>query len=288
MNILLIGHSIIDHYKIENIELIKPGGIYYSAAGMLYIKNNEDNLFLLTGINKNSYNLFEKVYSKLNLTLSTELDNMPEVSLKIYEHQERDEFYKNISSPLSLDKINDWNLFNGILINMITGFDISLEQLKYIRKNFNGLVYLDIHTLSRGVDENLKRNFRLIPQAEEWLSNIDIVQCNENELKTLFNYEDDYMIIKKVMTLKPELLVLTKGMNGAEVYFKDNHQIGKYSIQAEKVVVKNKVGCGDIFGSVFFYLYLRTHDIMNSLKIANKIAALSVSSVNIEDWLKLC
>jgi hypothetical protein len=43
--------------------------------------------------------------------------------------------------------------FNGIMINMISGFDITLEQLKTIRKNFSGPVYMDVHTFSRGVDK---------------------------------------------------------------------------------------------------------------------------------------
>ncbi len=287
MNILLIGHSIIDHFEKENKELIKPGGIYYSVAGMLYIKNIFDNIFLVTGINKNYYPLFEKIYSKINMNYLFELIDMPSVKLIIYENKERDEYYKNISSSLLLDKIDNWSKFDGILINMITGFDISREQLKIIRNNFKGLIYFDIHTLSRGVDKNMKRNFRHIPHVEEWLSNVNIIQCNENELHTIFDYESKMKIIMKTLESGPEILVLTKGEKGAELYFKRNDKVESYSIPAQKVEVKNKVGCGDIFGAVFFYLYLSTHDIIHSLNTANKISALYVSYYNIEEWLNL-
>ncbi len=285
MNILLIGHSIIDHIEISGREIIKPGGIYYSVSGMLCVKNKDDNIFLLTGINNNALKYFEKLYSKCSPDFLINLDNMPEVFLKIYEQKERDEFYINISSTLPIEKITDWSLFDGILINMITGFDITIEQLKNIRRNFKGLIYFDVHTLSRGVDENLKRGFRTIPDVEYWLSNVDIIQCNENELKTIFNYDEEKVIIENIFKYGPQILILTKGNNGADAFFLDKEKIKNLSVAAEKVEVKNKIGCGDIFGSVFFYTYLNTNDLLISLNTANKIAAKSVSSNNIEELL---
>ena len=59
--------------------------------------------------------------------------------------------------------------------------------------------------------------------------------------------------------------------------FGDENDISKLDLQAEKVEVKNKVGCGDIFGTVFFYSYLDSGNLENSLKSANKTAGFSVS-----------
>jgi len=42
--------------------------------------------------------------------------------------------------------------------------------------------------------------------------------------------------------------------------------------------VKNKIGCGDIFGATFFYSYIGTHDIKQSLYIANKAGAYAAST----------
>lgn len=277
MNILLIGHSIIDHIERDEIEFIKAGGIFYTAFGMLLVKEPNDNIYLLTGVNSNCFNLFEKVYSKISRDYIVELNNMPEVYLIDYAHKERDEFYKNISSNLSLEKICDWSMFDGILINMITGFDINIEQLKLIRENFPGKIYFDVHTMSRGVNENMKREFRQIPDVEEWLLNIDLLQCNENELKTIFNVEKKEERIKKILSLGVNVVILTKGGRGAEIFYKENGQIKNYSVAGIKVKVKNKIGCGDIFGAVFFYSYLRTNDLYASLVKANKMAALVVS-----------
>ena len=41
--------------------------------------------------------------------------------LKTSGEGEREEIYKNLSSQLSIEEVSGWNLFDGVLINMITG-----------------------------------------------------------------------------------------------------------------------------------------------------------------------
>lgn len=289
MKILLIGHSIIDHFVESGKEIVKPGGIFYSVVGILSVKKESDNIFLLTGMNRNHFNLFEKTYSKINLGYVIDLDEMPEVFLKVYEDKEREEIYKNLSTSLSIEKIKNWSQFDGILINMITGFDITIEQLNIIRSNYNGIIYFDVHTLSRGVNENLKREFRPIPKINEWLINIDILQCNESELTTIFSDESEEVVAKKIIENGPNILIVTKGNKGAKIFFKEKDIIQSYYLPAEEVNVINKIGCGDIFGAVFFYVYLSTKDFYKSLKLAAKVASIFVSSNIIEkiDELKL-
>ena len=270
MKILLIGHSIIDHLDDKLTAKIYPGGVYYSTLGILSVKRDQDEIKLITGYNSKSFSLFEKIYNKIDLTYSTEISEMPEVFLKITDENEREEYYKNISSNLPITKDIGWNQFDGILINMITGFDISVEQLERIRNSFTGKIFMDVHTLSRGVDENLKRKFRKIPNIERWLKNIDIIQCNENELKTISDLENEYDAAVCVLNSGPKILVITKGERGATCYLGDENDISKLDLQAEKVEVKNKVGCGDIFGTVFFYSYLDSGNLEYSLKSANK------------------
>ncbi|NMB82874.1 MAG: hypothetical protein GYA14_13765 [Ignavibacteria bacterium] len=286
MKILLIGHSIID--KIDKGDLIKisPGGIYYSLIGFLTAKKASDQLFLLTGYNKSSYHYFENLYSKVSLNYSNEIESLPEVKLEIPKNEERIETYSNLSSELNIDKVDNWNFFDGILINMITGFDISLEKLKVIRENFSGKIYFDLHTLSRGVNENLKRDFRPVPNAADWISNIDILQCNESELKTLSPTTDEKDIIKFVLETGVKYLIVTRGEKGAEIYFKKNNHLDLLKKPASNVNVVNKIGCGDIFGAVFFYNYLCHGNIDISLENAIKTADKAVS-INVLDNINL-
>lgn len=279
MKILLVGHSIIDNIDFEGIKRILPGGIFYSVLGTLAVKNTTDQICLLTSMNKENYFLFEKVYSRINRDFLIPADSMPEVFLQISEVGERGERYLNISRPLMIDGIGDWNRFGGILINMITGFDISAGQLKTIRENYSGPIYFDLHTLSRGVDEKLNRDFRPVPDINDWLKNIDILQCNQYELRTIGN-SDNTKNIETVLNAGAKYLIVTRGEKGASLYFKDLNEIKIIDKPAKAVKVVNKVGCGDVFGSVFFYNYLCRKDAEFSLEQAIEYSGRAVS-VNI-------
>ncbi len=268
MKILLIGHSIIDN--IDN--KILPGGVYYSTLGFMLNMKSQNELYVLTSWNKKYYSLFESLYSKVNQKYFQHFDNMPEVILDTSGNEERREVYKNISSRLKIDYINDLNSFDGILINMITGFDISIEQLKTIRNSFNRNIYLDVHSLSRGIDKNMIRKFRPIPNVEDWLACVDILQCNNNELQTIFLGEE-IDAAKFVLNYGVKILLITKAENGSCAYLYEKNRIKKVEMDAIKVDTKNKIGCGDVFGATFFYNYLKLKDISSSLLLANKAGA---------------
>ncbi len=289
MKILLVGHSIIDHFEETGDEISHPGGIFYSMLGINSVAKTGDEIFLLTGWNQNNFYLFKELYSRANLIYSNKLMEMPEVLLKTSGEGEREEIYKNLSTQLSNIQVDNWNQFDGILINMITGLDISIEQLQIIRKNFSGKIYFDVHTLSRGVDINNRREFRQIPKVEEWLTNIDILQCNENELNTIFADKMESEIAKEIIGLGVEIVVITKGNKGACLYFNLNGKIETYIVHAEKVDAVNKIGCGDIFGAVFFYSYISTRDVNESLQRANiaGAAASSIKNITSQTMIKL-
>ncbi len=277
MKILLIGHSIIDNIEENGRNNIKPGGIYYTVKGLFSILNSDDQVYLLTGWNHSNYKLFSDLYSKIDLSFSEELYNMPEVILKI-TNNDREELYKNLSGNLNIEKISNWNLFEGILINMITGFDLSLKQLKEIRSKYLGIIFLDIHTLSRGVNSKMERVYRQIPNVEEWLKCIDILQVNQFEIKTIFNEEDEIKIVKNIFEYGTKIILVTKGNNGVTAYFNIMGELNKINLPAEPVIAINTVGCGDFFGAVFFSSYLRDKNILESLIKANSAAAKFASS----------
>src|SRR3989339_297671 len=159
MKILAIGHSVEDHIHQNNEALIKPGGVYYSVLGLSKMMSVNDEIHLVTALQKSNEHLFSDIYGKINKKNISWVDKIPKVHLIIHDSVERTECYENVSKNLDVD-YNTPNNFDGILINMITGFDIDLEQLQEIRRHFNGLIYLDVHSLSRGFDESKTRVFR--------------------------------------------------------------------------------------------------------------------------------
>lgn len=280
MRLLVIGHSVEDHIHQNNDEVIKPGGIYYAALGLSKIITKNDESYLVTALQKNNYHLFSDVYDKMNKKYFVWADEIPKVHLFIYENEERSECYTHIPKQLEIN-YGELNNFDGILVNMVSGFEISLSQLKEIRKNFNGLMYFDVHTFSRGFDSNNQRVFRTIENFSEWAKQVDIIQANEHETVTLFNINDETKTAMEVLKLGTKYFIVTKGELGVTAYFLQSEKLNSISFPAIKVKTVNKVGCGDIFGSVFFYNFLKTRNVHHALKTANFAAGVSASTQNL-------
>ena len=286
MKLLIIGHSVEDHFISSVKEEIKPGGIYYTASALNYLKAKDVEIVLLTANEKENYSLFSSVYENFDKNYFQNVDSIPKVFLKIYKQGERDECYNKVTENLNIN-IENIDSFDGILINMITGFDISLEQLISLRKLFKGFIYFDVHTLSRGLEADGKRSFRTIPDFTKWAELLDIIQVNQHELLTLSDEKDQADIVREVLNTGTKYLILTMEELGAKVFYLENGEINSVFKPANKIEVKNKIGCGDIFGAVFFYDYLINRDINKSLEKANYAAGLTAAGRDLKELNKL-
>ncbi len=279
MKLLIIGQAVVDTIEfIDGKTLLLPGGIHHVCAGISIVKSEDDEMFLCTSFDEESKSLFEKSFSIFNNKYVTKVDKIPRVHLNIYPDKEREEKYDSINQNLRLN-ISDWHQFDGIIINMITGFDVTIEQVEYIRKNFKGKIYLDVHTLSRGLDEHFNRNFRLIPDIEKWAKSVDIIQMNESEIKTISKLESERKIVEELFSFGIIIILVTKGADGVRVYYKIKTEISSLFISALKINALNTVGCGDVFGAVFFYNYIKTKNINLALHKAVQAASLTAAGL---------
>jgi len=269
MKILIIGHTVEDHIIFHGEEQeVKPGGIFYSASAFHFLKNAEDEIFLCTSIQKENYNLFEFIYKNFNHEYFSYVEKIPVIHLNVFEKKERHERYENITDKLTVP-FDALNKFDGIFINMITGFDINVEDLQQIRKNYNGLIYLDVHSLARDIDDNYRRDFRKIPKVDKWISSVDILQANDNELCTLSEKISEKEIAEELLQRGAKIILVTKGERGATVYTMKNEKVISLTIPAIQVETKNKVGCGDVFGAAFFSSYIKDKKMEKAFTLAN-------------------
>lgn len=286
MNILIIGQSVVDRIiKIDGVA-IKPGGIFYAVVSMLSQASAEDRIYLCSSIDKQNESLFETAYSKVEKKFLMYDDSIPHVELQVDGVGERKENYSHISRNLLLPD-EDLNLFDGILINMISGYDISLDQLKRLRKNYKGLIYFDVHTMSRGVDEKLNRVFRRIENFNEWASCIDILQANESEMLTFSDKKDEVKIVEELFSFGIMQIIITRAERGATVFFKQNQSVKKLHKAAIQVETINNVGCGDVFGAVYFYNYIKNKNLSLALEQANLFAGIVATYSQTNDFINL-
>lgn len=277
MKLLVIGHSVLDFIKSGASQKISAGGIYYTISAINNIKDKRDEIFLISQFDNETFSYFHTEYEKINMDLLIKVDKIPRVDLNLHKENERHEKYENITDGLSIN-FSDFKRFDGILINMITGFDINLNKLQEIRNNYAGLIFIDTHTLSRGLNEDYNREFRLIKNFKDWAKCLDLIQVNQTELFTLLDKKSELEIIDELLSLGVKIICVTKGESGAKVYYKNQNEIASYFIAAKKILNPNVVGCGDIFGASFFYSYIRNKNTMESLINAVKNAELFVGN----------
>ncbi len=286
MKILVIGQSVVDKINSPVNKVTQAGGIYYSVLGLNSIKAPGDEFYLISSVSKNSYKYFADEYDKVNKKYLTWSDLIPTVTLNIFNDRERDEQYDSINSALFV-KYNVLNEFDGILLNMITGFDVSLTQLKRIRSEFKGTIYFDVHSMARRIGKNMKREFRVIPNFSEWAKNVDIIQVNETEFKCLTNEKDELKIACSVLNYGVKYLIKTMGNKGFRIYGMNRGEVTSVFHSAKKVKAGAFVGCGDVFGSVFFYNYIKGDSLKNILLKANKASGFAASCSDVESMKKL-
>src|SRR3989304_6005211 len=234
MKLLVIGNSVVDTIDFNGEIKTKPGGIFYTVTALNNFKDNQDKISLVTALDEKHYLLFKDEYEKLDGKVFNYVESIPKVWLKVEKYSERHEKYENINQNLSFN-IKDFSKYDGILINMITGFDITLEQLKDIREN----------------------------------------------------YEE--AIINEVLDYGVKYLIVTLEEKGAKVFFKENNVLKNFHESAITVNIKNKVGCGDVFGAVFFYCYISQgyKSINKALQLANLAAGYTASYAEISEFINL-
>ncbi len=288
MRFLLAGHTVKDIIKLSGKEIRKPGGLFYSIITAINLSDDNDELILLTEADEQFFNDNFLNLPRINKNFISISNAMPTVILTLYKDKERDESYKNLTDKINIrDVLNFAASIDGIYVNMITGFELTAAEILTLKEKFQAPVYIDIHSLARGIDKENKRYFRPIPQIDSWLNAVDLVQANENEIKTIYPSHNELEIVDFTLSHNVKALIKTEGKKGARIYFKHRGEISSAFVTALKVNSTNQVGCGDSFGVSFFYSYICNQDLISSLIFANKAAGFVSTFNNFNEFEKL-
>ena len=105
----------------------------------------------------------------------------------------------------------------------------------------------------------------------------------------LSDKKNEEAIINEVLDHGIKYLIVTLEEKGAKVFFKENNVLKNFHESAIIVNIKNKVGCGDVFGAVFFYSYISQgyKSINKALQLANLAAGYTASYAGISEFINL-
>jgi hypothetical protein len=317
----VIGEPCIDFIYRGGKEMKSFGGVLYSVVSLAVMAGSDevypimnlgadefDNITLFLGKFKNiKQDFINKVEHKTRVVklyykgLEAEFEDSETGKPKTYDREESSTEptlpvdYKHIEPALGM--------LDGLLINMVSGVDVTLETLKKIRKNFGGYIHADLHNVVMKTDKKGNRTRSGIPNWEEWCAGSDTLQMNEAEMyampgKKLSEYEFAEQVLSTGEVNHGKALVVTRGKSGVSLFRKiDKKVMGEVYSEIDKVDLpsvesysfKDSTGCGDVFAAAFFLKCIQNSgkDCTPALKFANRMAALNTALRGVEELDKL-
>lgn len=294
MKLAVIGEPCIDYiYRANNPSRKQLGGIMYSVISLAIIAD-EHEIYPILNLGEDQYEYITSFMSsfknirtdfifrcshKTRLVHLYYRDSNPSENdnFKTYD---REESSSEAVPPLNqeIGKI-DFNSFKGVLVNFISGIDITLEAFKKLRKNFRGYIHSDMHNLVMRTSENGKRIRKPLKNWQSWCNCSDTIQMNEAELSVFTgSCLPEEETVKEILNqCLCNAIIITKGTAGATIYTRKDKKDFNV-IQSEKFV--DSTGCGDVFATAFFYSNLINgfnyyHSMEYALRIASRNTALS-------------
>jgi hypothetical protein len=313
----VIGEPCVDFIYRGGKETKSLGGILYSVVSLAVIAGKDevypvmnlgadehDSILSFLGKFKNiKPDFINKVEHKTRVVelyykvFEAEFEN-PETGMpKSYD---REESSTEPALPIDYDWIEPaLNMLDGLLINMVSGVDITLDTLKKIRKNFSGYIHADLHNIVMQTDEKGNRTRSSIPDWQEWCAGSDTLQMNESEMyampeKKLGEYEFAEHILSSGNINHGRALVVTRGKRGVSLFRKIYKKaMGEVYSEIDKIDLpsveshsfKDSTGCGDVFAAAFFFKNAQNagKDYMPGLKFANRMASLNTTLRGVEE-----
>ena len=310
MNFIVIGEPCVDLIHTANGEILHGyGGILYSVISMAVLAGPRDTVLPVMNLGADEFDnitgIFQK-YSNINIEGVKKVDH-PTRKVNLYYtnyHSGKTARLEQSTDPTyTIPFENVENLLessDAILINMISGVDITLDTLKRIRTDFKGFIHMDIHNLVMKTNPDGTREHVHLENWKEWCTQTDSIQMNEFEAGIVAKEtKNEYEIAEEILINSGKDMtgmIITRGKVGVSGFYKKEKSFGNekfYDIDRIDInAVENphfidSTGCGDVFASSFTLDFTHNRDLSKSLHYATRIASFKSSISGIDELYKL-
>ncbi|MFC1682918.1 carbohydrate kinase family protein [Candidatus Zixiibacteriota bacterium] len=217
------------------------------------------------------------------------LERNNRVMLRYTSEGEREEVQQGDLPPLTFQQIEPVLDADAVLVNFISGSDLSRETFQKVRENTSATVYTDIHSLSLGIDPQGRRFQRPLPEWHKWTAQADVVQVNRGEARLLAgsSLESDAQLLsfgRRLLETGPSILLITLGVEGSLMISASGGDIGVDRFPAHRPEqFGDTTGCGDVFLAAFVAEHTRSGDPHRASRFANQVAGAKCGSCGVED-----
>ncbi len=209
------------------------------------------------------------------------------VDLYYHNKEERTEIATGNVSSITVDEITGLGELDFLLINFVSGWELSLRTMQKLVRRCHVNVYSDMHSLMLGRREDGERYLRKPYGWKKWLECFYYVQMNHNEAETLTGKrildtgKDSLTSLVsasgKIHHFGPKQVVITMGVMGAylSAEFEETGTCGKWKARHRVAEALDPTGSGDVFLAAFASASILGKDPEAALSFAVRASALS-------------
>lgn len=256
-------HKIVVLGSINEDFIIHRGKLKHSYGGILYnlvalaslIPNAEirpvvflgKNIWpkvgnLTRGLNNLDWRYARKLNRKTNQVRLFYLPNGEKQ--EILEHPVPSFSWKDIQHALEAE---------AILINFISGWEISSRLFQKLCRKYSGSIHVDLHSLLLGIGKNGER-FRRVSKNWEFFLDADFVQMNQQEWELVagmpFSRKNLIRFCRRWGRKKWRAIIVTLAEKGAVLAYRKK-TLAAISCSAPRVKHPEQTGAGDFFAAGF-------------------------------------
>ncbi|HTR82153.1 MAG TPA: carbohydrate kinase family protein [Bacteroidota bacterium] len=285
MKFTIIGHLCLDViHHADGSESRGFGGIYFAVGAMASIASETDTIFPVFGVGEKEFDDVQRLMKAFPNVDASGIFSFSGDTNQVHlfygtngNSESRIECSKHISAPVPFSRIEPFLNVQGIFLDMISGFDVTLETLDQIRlavRSKNVPIHIDLHSLTLGLNSDATRYRRALTEWRRWCFMVNSIQMNEEEAAglTVEKFTED-LLAKQMLPLMVNALCITRGQRGATMFQQEHKHLLRKEFPGIPTGSKDPTGCGDVFGSAFLYQYCRTKSFDRASEFANEVAA---------------
>jgi len=277
MKILVVGHLSIDRQEsLAGSAREAYGGIYHAVRTLAALAGRGDVIVPVFSVHGADTQPLLNDLKRLSAVDPSGVYSVDVPTPRIGHPHGRGDHQEgpcNPHPPVPFSRIKPYLGADGILLNMVSGNDITLDTLDELRMAIRPRsvpVHFDYHNLTRGLGQGGIRPRRPLEEWRRWAFMLDTVQLNEEEIGGLtVERMAEQQTAGHLLTLGVKGVLVTKGERGVTVYRNERKHVMRHDIAVSGRVDRvSPVGCGDVFGASFLYHYLLSGDLLASAEKA--------------------